>query len=418
MTTVIFVHGTGTRGSGHVQLFEQVQQALLSRNSQLTVLPCAWGDIHGYKLHAGGITIPEYRSVTGPGTLGGSVPLAEVPAASEAGVWGVLYRDPLAELRLLSLEAGATAPASPLPVQQRLDQQVERLATEPLAQSLHGSLVQAGIKAEFPRAVRRVRTDPVYAQAIAMPDNAQMLDRSAAVARATVADAIKQALTNDRVPTIALDAEVRDAVVAQVFAALTAAEPGSLGWFDPVKAKGLQLLAQVATNELRERRGPVMDQVLGFIGDILLYQGSGAAIRTLIREQVQGTAPPVVLLAHSLGGIACVDLLIAEDLRDRVDLLITVGSQAPLFYEINALHSLRYGKDTQLPGHVPPWLNVYDVQDLLSFTGAGVFPGRIQDVRIDNRQPFPYAHSAYFSNAAVYDSIAAAIQSPQSVLSP
>jgi pimeloyl-ACP methyl ester carboxylesterase len=109
-----------------------------------------------------------------------------------------------------------------------------------------------------------------------------------------------------------------------------------------------------------------------------------------------------VVVAHSLGGIACVDLLVKQ--RIDIRLLVTVGSQAPFLYEIGALSSLLH--DQPLPPHFPPWLNIYDPRDLLSYIGAKVFPGRVSDVKVNNRQPFPEAHGAYWTNPQVWSAIA------------
>jgi surfactin synthase thioesterase subunit len=75
-----------------------------------------------------------------------------------------------------------------------------------------------------------------------------------------------------------------------------------------------------------------------------------------------------VLLGHSLGGVACVDLLIDPEEKERkqVKMLATVGSQAPYFYEINALSLLEYDEKTELPKYFPWWLNIYDRADFLS----------------------------------------------------
>lgn len=83
--------------------------------------------------------------------------------------------------------------------------------------------------------------------------------------------------------------------------------------------------------------------------------------------------------------------------------MVTVGSQAPFFYEIDALASLSYGEP--LPSYFPAWLNIYDGRDFLSYIGAGVFPGRVTDQRVDNGQPFPQAHSAYWRNDAVWQHV-------------
>ena len=123
-----------------------------------------------------------------------------------------------------------------------------------------------------------------------------------------------------------------------------------------------------------------------------------------------------MLLAHSLGGIACVDALI-EAAHPAVTALITVGSQAPLLHELDALGSLPLprdaagrptGKAGTLPAHFPRWLNIYDRQDFLSYCAEPVFgASRVRDLMVDNQQPFPASHSAYWSNAAVWTPIRA-----------
>ncbi len=88
------------------------------------------------------------------------------------------------------------------------------------------------------------------------------------------------------------------------------------------------------TPYIRKRRGAVSDYVYPMAGDILVYQYSerGQQIRQFIERQIKFEKEPVILLAHSLGGVACVELL-AEKLRKgeklpQVKLLVTVGSQA------------------------------------------------------------------------------------------
>lgn len=139
-------------------------------------------------------------------------------------------------------------------------------------------------------------------------------------------------------------------------------------------------------------------------GDILRYQARGALLRARIAEAVAlaraADDGPVVLLAHSLGGIASFDLLAMEPAHG-VDLLVTVGSQAPFLYEIDALTGLRRGEE--LPGTFPRWINVYDRRDLLGFVGGKLFPGRVDDVRVHLRQPFPRAHTAYFAHRGLYE---------------
>ncbi|HYT92951.1 MAG TPA: hypothetical protein VEL76_29810 [Gemmataceae bacterium] len=166
-------------------------------------------------------------------------------------------------------------------------------------------------------------------------------------------------------------------------------------------------ISVVGTRVLRTRRGHYTDAIVPFIGDVVVYQGNGQPIRNTIAQAIRNAGPEarVVLLGHSLGGIACVDLL-ADTAFPTVKLLVTVGSQAPLFYEMNALQKLRFGDP--LPEHFPHWLHVFDPQDFLSYIGKAVFKDprdRITDVRVDNRQPFPDSHSAYWANPRTWDVI-------------
>jgi hypothetical protein len=58
-----------------------------------------------------------------------------------------------------------------------------------------------------------------------------------------------------------------------------------------------------------------------------------------------------------------------------------------------------------LPNSLPPWLNIYDLKDFLSYVGGDLFPGRVVDHRVDNRQAFPASHSAYWYNPMVWEAI-------------
>jgi len=96
-----------------------------------------------------------------------------------------------------------------------------------------------------------------------------------------------------------------------------------------------------------------------------------------------------------------------------VKLLITVGSQAPYFYEIGALATkpLPPAPRTALPHALPPtfprWLNFHDPRDFLSYVagpilstpGVGVEP---IDFVLDNGHSFPASHSAYWRNADLW----------------
>jgi pimeloyl-ACP methyl ester carboxylesterase len=206
---------------------------------------------------------------------------------------------------------------------------------------------------------------------------------------------------------LSLDTQLRDQAVDAIQKTLTRDEKSMGVILDWTKSQLMELASEFGTSAIKWRRGAVMDGGYPFAGDIMIYQAKGKKIREFIRDQIEHeqVEPPVVLLAHSLGGIACVDLLIEHDLRDKVKCLITVGSQAPFFYEIDALQTLSYGEP--LPDHFPKWLNIYDLRDFLSYVGncEGLFPGKMTDVQVDNRQPFPEAHGAYWANKQTWNEI-------------
>jgi pimeloyl-ACP methyl ester carboxylesterase len=163
----------------------------------------------------------------------------------------------------------------------------------------------------------------------------------------------------------------------------------------------------VATPLIRRKREQFSESAAPAAGDILLYQARGGLIRNYIRRRVKQVVKEnggdVILLAHSLGGIACVDLLATTQLP-VVKKLITVGSQASFLYEINALWSLRYGES--LPSNFPEWLNLYDPYDFLSYLVAPVFKREtVRDCRIESGQPFPESHSAYWNNPDTWKAI-------------
>jgi pimeloyl-ACP methyl ester carboxylesterase len=139
-------------------------------------------------------------------------------------------------------------------------------------------------------------------------------------------------------------------------------------------------------------------------GDVLRFLARGDDSRRFVESLIADHAArdPVYLLAHSLGGIMCVDLLVRGPIAG-VRGLITVGSQAPFLYEIGALPALPHPEP--LPDHFPPWTNVYDRRDVLSYVAAAIFGERVTDLCVDNANPFPQAHSSYWTNPEVWEAV-------------
>jgi hypothetical protein len=278
-------------------------------------------------------------------------------------------------------------------------------------------LTEAGLVLYFDQARNEILSHPSYRLAV---ENAiePLTDYRAALARALVARCFQLVEEEKDSPEgfIPLDGATRDQLVELLIAALGGRERGVVDW---VKKRAGLLVKGLATGRLQRKRGRVSSAITPFAADIVMYQARPQAIREFIRQTVErasavakmrGENGEAILIGHSLGGVAAVDTLIERPLP-AVSHLVTVGSQAPLLYELNALSSLPFDSTVAkpphpLPGHFPgSWLNIYDARDFLSYVAAPVFGERVTDVPVDNRQPFPEAHSAYWTNDEVWDAI-------------
>jgi hypothetical protein len=391
MTTVIFVHGTGVREEAYEESFGKVASAL-GRLAGMSLKRCYWGHL-GSELRAGGASVPEYDSTRALDSDAAAVTDDEYLVA----LWGILYEDPLYELRVLAVRGGEASDWVPgqLSPGAALAQRGQVFEITPGPRSL---LERGGIFQEFERARLTVTSSDPYSVALAAAPSA-LGDYRAAIARALIAEAALRVKRMGGSASVARDARLRDETEQALIEALGGKDRSIGGW---VKQQFCGLVFRLGTPYVERRRGAITDAAYPAAGDVLLYQARGKEIRNFIRQQITDTSGPRVIVAHSLGGIACVDLLVAEPLN--IQLLVTVGSQAPFLYEINALQSLAYGEP--LPAHFAKWLNIYDLRDFLSYKGGKIFPGKVIDVAVDNRQPFPVSHGAYWENDDVWDAIA------------
>lgn len=358
-----------------------------------TVVGCAWGDDCGAKLRFGGRSIP---GVLGNRAVGDDIDVDDV------SMWALLDIDPYYELRLFAAEGGAGTESTPHAPP--LAREVIRLVTGlPELPEVLSAAMDCGVADTLPSAVAEVLNASPFQEALASP-GAEPTELAGAITRAVVATAIHLGDELDG-GTRAIDGQRRDELVAQVSWALAADSRGTFGRW--ARAGG-RLAFELGASRLLERRRAVITQAVGPVaGDVLLYLARGARIRRHIADCISGLNDDVVLLAHSLGGIATFDVLVKGHFPN-VRCLITVGSQIALLHELDALPSLEPGT---LPDSFPvPWLNVYDNRDLLSFLAAPIFGPGVQDVVVDSRTPFPRSHSAYFGSRDFYAIVAAAVK--------
>ncbi|MGW6612106.1 hypothetical protein ACWGA0_01350 [Streptomyces erythrochromogenes] len=419
----LFVHGTGVRRERHDRLFALVRERLAARFPDAAVDSCYWGDRFGATLGAGGRSVPGLKPAPGAAP---DAPDDMDGIDAETAEWALLLADPLCELRVLA-EAGWPAAGSgpggedggadddPFTMPGVQAAGIRVLATlaglppapphpgDELGALLHGT----GLASDFPAALDAAARSAEAARAAERATgDPQARELATALARAVAAGALAAA---------GADADCTGAERDRLVELLTTRLGGDARVPGARAAAFLGRLAQRVTTQplLNAWRGSLTVGATPALGDILRYQARGHDLREFLHARITAAPGPTVLIGHSLGGIALVDLLALAAARGEAvpgtELLVTVGSQAPFLHELGALAALEPG--AKLPYGFPRWLNVYDRQDVLSYLAGPVFPGdpRITDHEIGSRQPFPACHSAYWKQDALYERIEQAV---------
>lgn len=394
--TLLFIHGTGVRGAAYAAaaglIVRQMKQYGLET---VRFARCLWGEEFGAKLSLEGKSIPTYSETRSPDQ--------DVEDTSPA-LWDLLLQDPTFELSVLA------------------NLRPEDVTTESAAETLlsnfdslgsnkefHSALDDMGldhlidpmrIKPQVREVVNRIARSDGY-QRCALPPIAGQARHRDALARAIVAGIQKLALDEN---TPLLDAPNRDELVMRIGYLLTADKGGVMAaTLTPLKG----LATHLATWQGRRKRASLADASFPAAGDILRYQVRGKELRDYLCECIKAYADDeVYILAHSLGGVASVETLI-ENALPNVRRLITFGSQASFFYEVDALKTLPVGE--HLPSNFPAWSNFYDLNDPLSYVCGQVFPKRVVDYRIESGESFPASHSAYLHSKPFWQQLAALI---------
>jgi hypothetical protein len=340
-------------------------------------------------MHAGGASIPAQPS---------GRRVSDEHAAEQnwqPSQWGLLDIDPLHELRMIAATTRSAGDRGFVletePVGNLLMKRARTLLEDV---PLHDELADLGLLAEFGTAITTVVDAATAQEALRLGAASEV---AVALGRALIAEALRVAAAQPSGP-VPVIASRREALLLTVLEALGFADLGTGSSL--AKAAAVLAWRWAGAGMVQRRRGAITDATHPMAGDIMMYLSRGERIRQFIQSCCRDATPPVILLAHSLGGIACLDLLATEEVPGVAG-LVTVGSQAPFLYELNALPSLAYGEP--LPVGLPGWTNFYDPRDLLAYVGEGVFPGRVVDIAVSSGNPFPFAHSDYFGNPTFYD---------------
>jgi hypothetical protein len=397
--TLFFVHGTGVRQAGYNQTLGEVKAGATNAGIVgVSIEGCPWGPSLGVSADRVPDTLPldiSTRSVvTAPPT----------PAEIDLATWALLIEDPLFELRLAGQATGAaptTVTVGGLSPDQAAVAMVTRLQTT--IPDLTGTGLQNGDIVAAAKAVAASKELSSAAFAAKDPNKPELIQ---AMARAVTASILASHRYDPpgTEPAIALNGAIRGQLVQRIQDTMVPnSSRGAVG--DWIKGKVVGFGESLATAFLISRRQGLTATSTAPLGDILFYQRRGEEIANFViaaLEQIK--ARPIVAVGHSLGGIILVDIL-SRTTHPVVDLLVTAGSQSPLFYAIDSLQSLR--PQLQVPVPFTPWLNIYNRNDFLSYCATRIFPGvaGIWDMAVDPGVPFPASHSAYWHDPKVYDLI-------------
>lgn len=394
MPRILFVHGTGVRLSDYDVLLSVVRREAARRLPGVAVHPCLWGAPYGARLNAAGASIPTYDD-----TAAKPPSQAEIEAVEEA-TGRMLSEDPLFEIRLLESIPAPRRELAPGEIGAGM-RSFELLRTLAPGGDLLALLREKELDGYWTAAHARLMSDPEL-EVILRSANRDPREISRALARAMIASLMGVAAERGYP---AISAPTREVLTDLLIPHLGGHALAVFDWVTrPVLGIARNIASRFVTYKARRSRRALSDVSYPAAGDVILYQARGTTIRQFILDRLN-ECDEVIVIAHSLGGIAMVDLLIQNDLSDRVKGLVTVGSQAPFLYEINALVSLPYGQ--RLPPHFPrKWLNIWDPNDFLSYIAAGVFgPDAVTDLRVVSGLPFPESHSAYWDQNQVWTTI-------------
>jgi hypothetical protein len=391
MSEILFVHGTGVRRVAFDRTLRHLRRQSQRYLNGANVHGCLWGEPEGAKLRLDGASIPNYDDQPAR-----SISAAEAEEI-ELVTWRMLGEDPLFELRLLE---NLTAPRRELVPREKAPGRISldfltKLQPPPNTITF---LQQRKIYKFWRPGLQNLIAQPEL-EAILIKANRDPREVSRALARALVASI-------NRAATEAGSGPLSGATRQQLADLLIPVLGGqALAPFDWITKPLAGLAKRMGTFKARRKRRVLSDSSYPVAGDILLYQARGGSIRRFIDNELGKIQGSVVIFAHSLGGIATVDLLVSRDLQTKVSGLVTIGSQAPLLYEIGALKSLPFGR--LLPAHFPKkWLNIFDPNDFLSYAGELVFgKSAVKDVMVVSKLPFPDAHSAYWDHEDTWRAI-------------
>ncbi len=201
------------------------------------------------------------------------------------------------------------------------------------------------------------------------------------------------------------------------------------GWLEDLKDRVGELFDRAKDAPARVAGASALDlfrdglhrNVSLFLGDVFVYlnersdKANPGPIISTVLEAIK-TAPqhhpdePLIIITHSMGGNILYDILTYYDTGLKVDVWVSVASQAGQFEEMKIFKAsnknvYKPNKVTGLKPSLGYWLNVYDPLDSFGFKVAPIFADVDADVEYLTGAGALKAHGEYFGRASFYQMV-------------
>ena len=199
---------------------------------------------------------------------------------------------------------------------------------------------------------------------------------------------------------------------------------------DATKDLGRSAAGAVINPMVRAARPGTNKNAILFLGDILAYlatrgeprAGGGPIVRVVTDDLERAAAgrsdrDPMIIVAHSMGGIISYDILAHFRPGLVCDLFVTVGSQVGVMAGLGLLAAVPIDRTMPsgtsrpkavVPDNIRRWINVFDPADVLGFKADRVFD-RVEDYAFSSGVSSVTAHSMYFERPHFYERLRARI---------
>ena len=182
-----------------------------------------------------------------------------------------------------------------------------------------------------------------------------------------------------------------------------------------VRQKAVSTTAKLFNEPLRNI---FHQQCAVLIGDAFSYfsargetQASPIALRVIealrsAQEIQKQTGEELIVVGHSMGGVILCDVVTYYGKDIPINILITVGSQFPLFADLQMFPGIQGRKrPVPRPENVKRWINIFDPHDFLGYPASHIFDG-VDDYHLPTYAIGGAAHTDYFNRRSFYFQLA------------